>query len=116
MQYQPTGRWNFPKCHLPNLATEWKKHSVEALQDVTSCLKFPINTSQAIQSLIPPPPPVPSVEANENAGAAENGDGSDPTTDAAKAVAVGTGAGLAVTGATAAGKQWQFLNHLEITH
>ena len=24
----PTGQWNFPKCHLPNLATEWKKHSV----------------------------------------------------------------------------------------
>ena len=22
------GRWNFPKCHLPNLATEQKKHSV----------------------------------------------------------------------------------------
>ena len=20
----PTGQWNFPKCHLPNLATEWK--------------------------------------------------------------------------------------------
>ena len=22
------GRWNFPKCHLPNLATERKKRSV----------------------------------------------------------------------------------------
>ena len=22
------GRWNFPKCHLPNLATERKKYSV----------------------------------------------------------------------------------------
>ena len=25
------GRWNFPKCHLPNLATEQKKHSVPYL-------------------------------------------------------------------------------------
>ena len=95
-----------PQPPIRNRAVEQVCNStleLEALQDVKSCLKFPINTSQAIQSLIPPPPPVPSEEANENAGAAENGDGSDPTTDAAKAVTVGAGAGLAVTGATAAG-------------
>ena len=35
IQQLPTahaGQWNIPKCHLPNLATERKKHSVVQMQ------------------------------------------------------------------------------------
>ena len=42
IQQLPTahaGQWNIPKCYLPNLATEQKKHSVKTCNELSQ-LKF----------------------------------------------------------------------------